>query len=113
MMGIGEGTLCVPILSVLRYDIRRAVGASAAIGFMIALPGVIGYVASRIGVDTRLPFSLGSVNVPAAALLIPMTTLYAPIGARIAHTIPRRALRICFSLFPAATSLRMSYDLIA
>ncbi|MBL4841822.1 MAG: TSUP family transporter, partial [Thalassospira sp.] len=55
----------------------------------------------------------GYVNVLAAALLIPMTVLFAPVGARIAHSIPRRALRICFGLFLAITSLRMFYDLIS
>jgi uncharacterized membrane protein YfcA len=112
MMGIGGGTICVPVLNFLGYDIRRAVGTAAAIGLIIALPGTIGYAMSGIGVDGRPPFSIGYVNVLAAALLIPMTVLCAPIGARIAHTIPRRALRMCFGLFLAITSLRMFYDLI-
>jgi len=113
MMGIGGGTICVPVLNFLGYDIRRAVGTSAAIGLIIALPGTIGYAMSGIGVDGRPPFSLGYVNILAAALLIPMTVLCAPIGARIAHTIPRRALRMCFGLFLAITSARMFYDLLS
>jgi uncharacterized membrane protein YfcA len=113
MMGIGGGTICVPVLNFLGYDIRRAVGTSAAIGLIIALPGTIGYAMSGIGVDGRPPFSLGYVNILAAALLTPMTVLCAPIGARIAHTIPRRALRMCFGLFLAITSARMFYDLLS
>ncbi|WP_033070396.1 sulfite exporter TauE/SafE family protein [Thalassospira australica] len=113
MMGIGGGTICVPVLNFLGYDIRRAVGTAAAIGLIIALPGTIGYAISGVGVDGRPPFSIGYVNVLAAALLIPMTVLCAPIGARIAHTIPRRALRMCFGLFLAVTSLRMFYDLLS
>ena len=113
MMGIGGGTICVPVLNFLGYDIRRAVGTSAAIGLIIALPGTIGYAMSGIGVDGRPPFSIGYVNILAAALLIPMTVLCAPIGARIAHTIPRRALRMCFGLFLAITSARMFYDLLS
>ena len=113
MTGIGGGTICVPVLNFLGYDIRRAVGTAAAIGLIIALPGTIGYAMSGIGVDGRPPFSIGYVNVLAAALLIPMTVLCAPIGARIAHSIPRRALRMCFGLFLAITSLRMFYDLLS
>lgn len=113
MMGIGGGTICVPVLNFLGYDIRRAVGTAAAIGLIIALPGTIGYAISGVGVDGRPPFSIGYVNVLAAALLIPMTVLCAPIGARIAHTIPRRALRMCFGLFLAVTSLRMFFDLLS
>lgn len=37
MMGIGGGTVCVPLLNFLGYDIRKAVGTSAAIGFLIGL----------------------------------------------------------------------------
>ena len=112
MMGIGGGALCVSILSVLRHDISRAVGTSAASGFMTALPGVIDYVASRIGVETRLPSSLGYVNVPAAALLIPMTTLSRPdwrsyrahySASRIAHLFQlvsgRHIVCACFMIW--------------
>jgi uncharacterized membrane protein YfcA len=112
MMGIGGGTICVPTLNFLGYDIRRAVGTAAAIGLIIALPGTIGYALSGVGIPGRPPFSIGYVNVLAAALLIPMTVLCAPIGARIAHSIPHRALRICFGLFLAITSVRMFHDLI-
>ena len=112
MMGIGGGTICVPVLNFLGYDIRRAVGTAAAIGLIIALPGTIGYAISGMDVDGRPPFSIGYVNVPAAALLIPLTVLCAPIGAHIAHSIPRHALRMCFGLFLTVTSLRMFYDLL-
>jgi uncharacterized membrane protein YfcA len=112
MMGIGGGTICVPLLSFLGYDIRKAVGTASAIGLIIALPGTIGYAMSGIGIDGRPPFSVGYANVLAAALLIPMTVLFAPVGARIAHSIPQRALRICFGLFLLVTSIRMFHDLI-
>ncbi|MDP2699131.1 sulfite exporter TauE/SafE family protein [Thalassospira sp.] len=112
MMGIGGGTICVPILSFLGYDIRRAVGTAAAIGMLIALPGTIGYVLTGIGVEGRPPFSFGYVNLLAALLLTPMTVIFAPVGAKIAHTIPRRTLRVCFGLFLAITSIRMFNDLI-
>ncbi|MFH1806718.1 MAG: sulfite exporter TauE/SafE family protein [Pseudomonadota bacterium] len=112
MMGIGGGTICVPILSFLGYDIRRAVGTAAAIGMLIALPGTIGYVLTGIGVEGRPPFSFGYVNLLAALLLTPMTVMFAPVGAKIAHTIPRRTLRVCFGLFLAITSIRMFHDLI-
>mgnify|MGYP002359202447 CR=1 FL=1 len=39
MMGIGRGTIGVPLLNFLGYDIRRALGTPAAIGFLIRLPG--------------------------------------------------------------------------
>ncbi len=43
MMGIGGGTLSVPILSACNYPIRRAVGTASAIGLIIAVPGTVGF----------------------------------------------------------------------
>ena len=113
MMGIGGGTLSVPILTMFGYDIRRAVGTAAAIGFVIAIPGTLGYVLLGWGREGLPPLSLGYVNLLAAAVLIPCTTLAAPWGARIAHAIPQRALQLCFAFFLTLTSAKMFYDLFS
>ncbi|MBH0238753.1 sulfite exporter TauE/SafE family protein [Methylobrevis sp. L22] len=112
MMGIGGGTLSVPILSTFGFDIRRAVGTAAAIGFIIAIPGTIGYILTGLGVPGRPPFSLGYLNFAAAAALVPLTMATAPLGAKLAHTMPRRALQLCFAVFLGLTSLRMFMDLL-
>lgn len=111
MMGIGGGTVCVPLLNFLGYDIRRAVGTSAAIGFVIGLPGALVYAATGLGAEGLPPFSLGYVNVLAAAVIIPLTTSFARLGVRLAHAIPRRALRLSFGVFLGLTSARMMLDL--
>lgn len=112
LMGIGGGTVCVPVLSFLGYDIRRAVGTAAALGLVIGVPATVIYVLAGLGVPDRPPLSLGYVNLPALALIVPFTTAFAKVGARIAHAIPMRALRICFGIFLGLTSLRMTYDLL-
>lgn len=111
LMGIGGGTLSVPILTAYGYDIRRAVGTAAAIGFIIAIPGTIGYALSGLGEPDLPPFSLGYLNLAAALALVPLTMAFAPLGARLAHSIPRRALQLCFAFFLAITAVRMFYDL--
>ncbi|CUH40222.1 Sulfite exporter TauE/SafE [Jannaschia seosinensis] len=111
MMGIGGGTVCVPLLSFLGYEIRRAVGTSAAIGFIIGLPGAITYILTGFGQENLPPLSLGYVNIAAALIIIPLTMVFARVGVAIAHRIPRRALRLTFGLFLLATSIRMFIDL--
>lgn len=113
LMGIGGGTVCVPVLSHLGYDIRRAVGTSSALGLVIGLPGTLVYILAGLGQEGLPPFSLGYVNLPALALIVPFTTGFAVWGARIAHAIPMRALRICFGLFLALTAIRMIIDLLS
>ncbi len=112
MMGIGGGTVCVPLLNFLGYDIRRAVGTSAAIGFVIGLPGAIIYMLTGVGAEGLPPFSLGYVNLVAVAVIIPLTTSFAGVGVKLAHAIPQRALRLSFGLFLALTSARMLWDLV-
>ncbi|QDY70986.1 sulfite exporter TauE/SafE family protein [Qingshengfaniella alkalisoli] len=112
MMGIGGGTVCVPLLNFLGYDIRKAVGTSAAIGFIIGVPGAITYILTGWGQDGLLPFSLGYVNLLAVLVIIPLTTTFARVGVKIAHSIPQRALRLAFGLFLGLTSLRMFMDLL-
>lgn len=113
MMGIGGGTLGVPILTAFGFDIRRAVGTAAAIGFVIAVPATIGYIIAGWGASGLPPFSIGYVNLIGFIALVPLTTLFAPIGAKIAHAIPRRVLSYCFAGFLVVTSARMFYSLLS
>jgi uncharacterized membrane protein YfcA len=112
MMGIGGGTVCVPLLNFLGYDIRKAVGTAAAIGFVIGLPGALIYMATGFGAEGLPPFSLGYVNLFCAAVIIPLSTTFARVGVKLAHSIPRRALRLAFGIFLMLTSARMFSDLL-
>ncbi len=112
MMGIGGGTACVPLLNILGYDIRKAVGTSAAIGLVIGLPATIVYIVTGWGVEGLPPFSLGYVNLLAAAIITSLTVFMARVGVAIAHAIPQRALQLAFGLFLGLTAIRMTRDLI-
>ena len=107
MMGIGGGTLAVPILSFFTYPIRLAVGTAAAIGLIIAIPGTIGYALFGLGVPDLPPFSLGYVNLAGLIAIIPTSMLTAPLGVKLAHAIPQLALRWCFAGFLTITSILM------
>jgi uncharacterized membrane protein YfcA len=111
MMGIGGGTLSVPILTAFGFDIRRAVGTASAIGFVIAIPGTIGYIIAGWGVAGLPPFSLGYVNFAALIAIIPLSMLSAPWGARAAHTVPRRVLAYGFGAFLTLTAIKMFVSL--
>lgn len=113
VMGIGGGTLSVPILTAFAVPIRRAVGTASAIGFLIAVPGAIGFALSGWGTPGLPPLSLGYVNLIGFALITPMSVLCAPLGARLAHSLPANAVRLAFAGFLLATAVRMSWDLLA
>ena len=112
LMGIGGGTLSVPIMTLSGFPIRRAVGTASAIGLVIAVPGTIGYMVAGWGNPALPPLSLGFVNLLGFLIIVPMTVLAAPFGARIAHTINPRWLRAAFAVFLGLTSLRMYWTIL-
>jgi len=111
LMGIGGGTLSVPILSAFKTPMHVAVGTGAALGMVISFPGAIGFLINGVDVANRPPFTVGYVNLAGLALIVPMTMLLAPYGARLAHSVDARRLRQLFALFLFLTALRMLYGL--
>jgi uncharacterized membrane protein YfcA len=110
VMGIGGGTLSVPLLTAFAVPIRTAVGTGAAIGLLIALPGAAGFALSGLGTPGLPAGSVGYVNLIGFALITPMSVVCAPLGARLAHALPTRAVRYAFAAFLLATATRMGLD---
>lgn len=110
MMGIGGGTLAVPLLTLFGVPILRAVGTSSGLGIVIALPAAIGFVIGGWGAAGLPPWSLGYVSLPGVLLIVPATLLAVPLGVRLAHGLSQIALRRAFALFLALTSARMLTD---
>jgi len=64
-MGIGGAVMNVPILTFFGYSINRAIGSAAAIGFLIAVFGALGFLISGTYLKTNIPLSIGFLNIPA------------------------------------------------
>ena len=112
MMGIGGGTVGVPILSAFGAPIRSAVATASAFGIIISVPATIGFIWAGWGNPQLPPFSLGYVNLVGAALIVPSSMIAAPWGVKLAHSIPPLLLKRLFALFLALTSARMLWSLI-
>ena len=98
-MGIGGAIMNVPILKFFGYSINKAIGSAAAIGFLIALFGALGFLISGSYLKTNLPLSIGFLNIPAFLIFIPITTYMARIGARTVHRIDKNKISKFFGLF--------------
>ncbi len=112
VMGIGGGTLGVPVLSMFGANIRAAVSTSSAFGLIIAVPATIGLVLAGLGAEGRPPFSLGWVSLIGFALIAPTSILATPWGVALAHSIPPLLLKRVFAVFLALTSLKMTLSLL-
>ena len=98
-MGIGGAVMNVPILKFFGYSINNAIGSSAAIGFLIALFGAIGFLITGSYLEVGLPLSIGFLNIPAFLIFIPITTFMARIGARTVHRIKKQKISKYFGVF--------------
>ncbi|RLK50880.1 putative membrane protein YfcA [Alkalispirillum mobile] len=107
MMGIGGGTLSVPIFQALRFPMHRSVGTAAAIGCIISIPGVIGFLWAGLGVPDRPPFSIGYVSLLGFLLIAPATVFFAPYGVKLAMRLNTVQLRRAFALFLFITAVLM------
>ncbi len=107
MMGIGGGTLSVPVMTLLSFPVHRAVGTAALFGLMIAVPGVLGFAFAGQDIDGLLPASLGYINVPAAIIISIATFFCAPFGVKIAHKLNAPRLRLAFAVFLGISAAKM------
>ena len=106
-LGIGGGTLTVPLLVYCNVPIHQAVGTSAACGLPIALPGRSAS-SGPAGVEVGLPAgSSGYPYWPAVAAVVAGSAFLAPLGARLAHALPVATLRRGFAAVVALIGLRM------
>jgi len=98
VVGIGGGSLTVPLLIWLGTAPVRAVGTSAACGMFIGLASAAGY-AMQAPPGALPANAIGYVYLPAAIGVAVTSILAAPVGTRLAHAISGRALKRMFALF--------------
>lgn len=106
-LGIGGGVFGVLMLTLSGRPIHKAVGTAAGFGLAIGAPAAVTAILAGWGLEGRPPFSLGYVNVPGFALIAALTTLTAPLGARLAHGLSQSALRRVFAIALGVIALNM------
>jgi len=105
LVGIGGGSMTVPLLIARGARPVRAIGSSAACGFAIAIAGVAGYVAAGGDAPALPAGSYGYVYLPGAVGIALASVIAAPQGAALAHRMRGAALKRVFALFLLAMGL--------
>jgi uncharacterized membrane protein YfcA len=111
LLAAGGAFLCIPFLAWCSVPLRRAIGTAAAVGLPIAMAGTLGYVIQGLRAEGLPSPSLGYVYLPAFALVVATSILAAPLGARVAHRLPVKRLRIIFAVVLYALAVRMLMSL--
>lgn len=107
LMGIGGGSFGVPLMSLYNTPIHRAVATAAGFGVIIAVPSVLGFLFLDIAPDHRPPLTIGAVNLIAFGIVITMTTITAPWGVKLAHSMDPKPLKRVFAVFLTLVALNM------
>jgi uncharacterized protein len=113
LMGVGGAAYLVPFMMLYGRPVHQAVGTSAGISAVIAIPAMLGYMWAGWGVSGLPPGSIGFVSLLGAALMIPSSVLAAPLGVRMAHGLTRRQLELGFGVFLTLVAVRFIFALMS
>ncbi|MBY0363005.1 MAG: sulfite exporter TauE/SafE family protein [Phreatobacter sp.] len=120
LMGIGGGQLGNLVMMAYGRSIHNAVATSSGLGVLISIPGALGYIYAGwpkaaefpAVAAIQFPFALGYVSLIGFLLFIPTSMWTAPLGARLAHSLPKRKLELSFGIFLLIVCLRFTWDLV-
>jgi uncharacterized membrane protein YfcA len=109
ILGIGGGTLTVPLLVKCRFPMRNAVAISSACGLPIAIAGTLSYAWlgwNQVG----LPYGcVGYIYLPAFFAIVATSTIMAPFGAKLANKLPTQQLKRYFSILLFVVAIKLLY----
>ena len=107
LLGIGGGIFLIAILtSLLGFSLIEAIGTSSVFICLTAIGGFLSYMISGWGVST-FPYSIGYVSIINFALIAAFSVPMASLGAKYAHKVPQKKLKIIFSILVLYIALKM------
>jgi len=113
LVGIGGGTMTVPFLTWCNVAMHSCIGTAAAVGLPIALAASAGFILG--GQAAALPGLsagyLGFVYLPAFIGIVAASVLTAPLGAKLAHSLPVGKLKKIFACLLIVMASRMLYGM--
>lgn len=112
MVGIGGGTISVPLLTLYNYPAHKAVGTAAAIGLIISLPGALTMLVMGTTPSDAPVATFGYVNLIGFICIVPLTVLFAPVGASLAAKLDAAKLKKIFAIVLLITGVRMLAQVI-
>lgn len=108
LLGIAGGTPTVITMVMCRRSIQEAVATAAGVGFLIGLPGAMGFLLMEQTQNVTLPFgTVGYVNLPALIAISIGSIFTAPIGANMAHSFSEQKLKRLFGIYLVIVSIVM------
>lgn len=106
--GIGGGVIAVPLmLMFLQLPIHLAIGNSSALIVVSSFSAVCGYIWYGLAIPGGMPYSIGYVNLLVAAIVAPLTIIFAKIGVRLASSTNQTKLVKIFAVLLMFVGLKI------
>lgn len=109
MLGIGGGTLIVPLLS-RSIDISRAIAVSSTCTVPLAFFATLGYALAKV--EDVLPFNLGLIYIPAAIGISLGSIIASYAGVIMGHKLDKNLIRKIFAGVLFGTASLMLYKVL-
>ena len=106
IFGIGGGTLSVPFFSWRGINMQRAVATSAACGLPIAIIGALTNIWEGWANPDMPEWSAGFIYLPALFGIVITSSIFAKVGAKLAHRLPGLVLKRIFAVFLLCVGVR-------
>lgn len=107
LLGIGGGTVSVPLLMALHIPVKNAIATSASFTVFTSIVGTVGYL--FIGLSEDIPYSFGFIYLPAFFAMSVTTAFAAPLGVKLAHALPPALLKLLYGVSLAVVALAMIF----
>lgn len=107
MLGIGGGTLTVPVLNACSVEPHKSIGTSSAVSLFVCVPGAVIMLATGTTPADAPLGTFGLVNLLAALCVVPVSVLFAPLGVRFGKKISPVTLKRIFAVALFIVSVRM------
>lgn len=109
LLGIGGGTITVLTMVLCNRPVHQAVATAAGVGFIIGVPGTIGFMLMGLGEEGLPVGSIGYINLPALLAISAASVITAPLGAHWAHSMDDFHLKRIFGIYLICVSASMFY----
>ena len=107
LMGIAGAVQNVVFMTICNVSLHQAIATAAAIGPIVAVVGSMGFLIIGWSIPSLPPYNIGYINVAMFLCVISTSMLTAPLGVKIAHKLPVKKLRYCFSGFMIGVAINM------
>ncbi len=109
MLGVGGGIINVPVLTHYNIPVKKAIGTSSALSFLISFFGAVFFLFMGMH-SVHVHESIGYLYLPAFFVISVISFFTAPYGAKLTHRLPTKILKKIFGIVLLAAGAIMIFS---